>query len=153
MDTKSRIMVLLLIMSLFTGSSIAQNNQAVIEDIAKSHIDGNVPDKKDFDNIMKRDLEKYFAERYLVKPTVTWELLRDGPTQTGISYPKYYAWVRVRIKDSLLIEGATRVAAIEKKYFDVTHFVGRQEIENQPEQIFAIFPKPVCEKIKEYLKH
>jgi hypothetical protein len=132
---------------------MAQNNQDIIEDITKSHIDGNVPDKKDFDNILKRDLEKYFTKQYLVKLTITWEMLRDGPTQTGISYPKYYIWVSVRSIDSFLTEGAVRIAAIEKKYFDVTHFVGRQQIENQPEQIYTIFPKPVCEKIKEYLKH
>ncbi len=63
--------------------------------IEQSHIDGNVPAPKDFQSFLIRDLQKHFSSLLKKKVRVEYELLRDGPTQVGIAYPKYYAWVKI----------------------------------------------------------
>jgi hypothetical protein len=44
--------------------------------------------------------------------------------------------------------GAVRVAAIEKKRFEITDFVSEEEIRKSPDQIYSVFPAAVCEAIK-----
>src|SRR5438094_5556117 len=63
--------------------------------IAESHIKGNVPAKARFDKYLWRDLTAYFARSTGKKVAVAYEFLREGPTQTGSSYPKYYLWVLI----------------------------------------------------------
>ncbi|MDA0339877.1 MAG: hypothetical protein O2910_08615 [Proteobacteria bacterium] len=74
--------------------------------ISQSHIDANVPSSKDFDAFFRRDLEAYFTlpPNYDVK--LEYELLRDGPTQTGLAFPKFYAWVWFPGDQSHRCEGA-----------------------------------------------
>src|SRR5213078_4351122 len=83
------------------------------ESIAESHIRANLPDKKNFDKFLKRDLEQYFKDSLQKTVHVEYELLRKGPTQTGIAYPKFYAWVTIRDGEKVIDQGAVRVAAIE----------------------------------------
>jgi hypothetical protein len=125
--------------------------QKMFQEIQKSHIDGNVPDQSQFDSLLKRDLEKYFSATF-GKVDVKWEFLRDGATQSGVAYPKYYIWTKIYKVDTLISEGAARVAAIEKTNFNVTDFVGVKEIKNNSIDIYTIFPSLVCEKIKSRLK-
>src|SRR5688572_13387656 len=96
---------------LFGGVAIACATQG--ESIAESHIRGNVPDEKDFDKFLKRDLEKYFKDVKQKTVTVDYELLRKGPTQSGIAFPKFYAWVTVRDGAVVIEQGAIRVAAVD----------------------------------------
>ena len=119
------------------------------ESIAESHIRANVPEEKDFDKFLKRDLEKYFKHTKQKPVTVEYELLRKEPTQSGIAYPKFYAWVTVRDGAAVVEQGAVRVAAVEKKSFDVTHFVSEAEIKRAPAALDEIFPLPVANKIRE----
>jgi hypothetical protein len=114
--------------------------------IADSHIEANVPKGALFNEYLNRDLNSYFcvASKGCV---VEYELLRDGPTQTGISYPKYYLWVRCSTKNAVDREGAVRVAAIEQKRFDVTNFLSRDEISKSPEQVASVFPAALVDKI------
>jgi hypothetical protein len=119
------------------------------ESIADSHIRANVPDEKDFDKFLKRDLEQYFKETIQKTVTVEFELLRKGPTQTGIAYPKFYAWVTIRDGAKVIDQGAVRVAAVEKKHFDVIDFVSEADIKDAPLILDRIFPKPVANKIRE----
>jgi hypothetical protein len=118
------------------------------ESIAESHIRANVPDAKDFAKFLKRDLEQYFKAVKQKTVTVEYELLRNGPTQSGIAYPKFYAWVTVRDGATVLDQGAVRVAAIEKKRFEVTHFVSEADIKREPAALDEIFPLPVADKIR-----
>jgi hypothetical protein len=125
--------------------------QSPMEAVADSHVRANVPDEKEFDRLLKRDLAAYFKERKGREVSVDYELLRKGPTQTGIAFPKFYAWVKVRDKggDGLLEEGAVRLAAVEKKSFGVTDFLKRADAERDPESAYKIFPRPVADKIRE----
>ena len=107
--------------------------QTSMDEVAKSHIEANVPKGKRFDEYLKRDLRAYFCKDEK-ECSVEYELLRDGPTQTGIAYPKYYLWVKVVAGQKLTSEGAVRVAAIEQRTFDITHFLSRRDIvESQPQ--------------------
>jgi len=132
---------------LLTGVVAACAQQG--ESIAESHIRANVPDEKDFGQFLKRDLEKYFKESRHQTVAVDYELLRNEPTQSGVAYPKFYAWVTVRDGAKVLDQGAVRVAAVEKKSFDITHFVSEAEIKRSPDALNQIFPLTVADKIRE----
>jgi hypothetical protein len=82
---------------------------------------------------------------------VEYELLRDGPTQSGVAYPKFYVWVRARTTEGSLSQGAVRVAAVDRKEFQVTNYVPESEIRAHPDDIDQVFPGPVCQKIKSRL--
>jgi len=136
---------------LIVGGLVAALGQPQGESIAESHIHANVPDEKDFDKFLKRDLEQYFKDTLQKTVTVEFELLRKGPTQTGIAYPKFYAWVTIRDGGKLIDQGAVRVAAVEKKHFEVTDFVSEADIRDAPVILDRIFPKLVADKIRERL--
>ncbi|MDP9048107.1 MAG: hypothetical protein M3N14_08210 [Bacteroidota bacterium] len=119
--------------------------------LQKSYIEENVPDNKTFDGVLKRDLTSYFSPIYK-DATVQSELLRQGATQSGVAYPKFYLWIKIYQHEKLVNQGAVRVAAIEKKKFEVTDFVSILEITNSSKDIYSIFPAMVCEKIKSHLK-
>ena len=119
------------------------------ESLADSHIRANVPDEKDFAAFLKRDLEKYFKDSLHKSVTVEYELLRNGPTQSGIAYPKFYAWVTLHDGGAVIDQGAVRIAAVEKKFFEVTHFVSEADIKRDPAALDQIFPLPVADKIRE----
>jgi hypothetical protein len=117
--------------------------------ITSSHIEANVPNGKLFDEYLKRDLEKHFCPADVNPCQVKYELLRKGPTQSGIAYPKYYLWVQCVGSDKLLTEGAARVAAIEQVGFNITDFLTRKQILEDPEQVMRIFPAALNEIILE----
>ena len=135
----------LLVVLLATAQPSAEET---ILSIQSSHIEANAPDRADFDKYMRRDLAAYFAQVRKKILSVEFELLRDSPTQSGVSYPKFYVWVRVAGGKSSQDRGAVRLAAIEKKRFEVTDFVSEETIRRQPEGIYQLFPGQVCEKIK-----
>jgi hypothetical protein len=111
------------------------------------HISGNVPAQTDFQAYLARDLKSYFGDELKMPVTVSYELLRNAPTQSGLSYPKYYAWVRVFEKGQCVEEGAVRLAAIEQQRFEVTNFMRSDEIVDHSETLKTVFPALLCEKI------
>ena len=125
--------------------------QSVGDSIAESHVKANVPEEKDFDVFMKRDLTEYFKEAKKQSVVIEYELLRKGATQSGTAFPKFYAWVIVRVDGKLIEEGAVKVAAMEKKRFAVYDYLSRSEIEGDVGRLSQIFPAPVTDKIKEKL--
>lgn len=119
--------------------------------IADSHIEANVPKGKTFDEYLTRDLSSYFCTTKDCR--VEYEFLREGPTQTGISYPKYYLWVRCFTGGKLTAEGAVRVAAVDQKGFDVTDFLSAKEIVTSPDEAAGIFPAALLDKIGKKARH
>jgi hypothetical protein len=145
-QTGERMIAVPLIFFLATAEP---NVEQVMQDIQRSHIEANVPERADFEKLMRRDLGAYFAQvRKKKSVPVDFELLRDGPTQSGVSYPKFYAWVRVAGGKSSEDRGAVRLAAIEKKRFEVTDFVSEEMVRRDPDAIYQLFPGQVCERIK-----
>ena len=119
--------------------------------IADSHIEGNVPKGKAFDGYLRRDLISYFGKTDNCR--VEYEFLRNGPTQTGIAYPKYYLWVRCFTGGKLTAEGAVRVAAVDQSAFDVTNFVSAKEIVTSPNETAGVFPSALLDKIGKKARH
>lgn len=120
----------------------------VLREIQRSHIEANVPPPAEFNRLLHRDLNSYFRARQGKAVQVEYEMLRDGPTQSGVAYPKFYVWVRVSESGSVATQGAVRLAAIERKRFEVTDFFTEQAIRDDPTAIYRVFPAPVCDRIK-----
>jgi hypothetical protein len=149
---KQTQIVSLVIFLLIAGSSTVARQSSAIDSIAESHIDGNVPDKKDFDNFLKRDLAAYFKKSMGKDVVIEYDLLRNAPTQSGVAFPKFYAWVKIKEKDNRVEEGAVRLAAMEKKRFEITDYLKQADIEQDVEQVYKVFPKPVGDIIKEKIR-
>ncbi len=120
----------------------------VLREIQRSHIEANVPPLGEFNRLLQRDLNAYFKAKQGKTVQVEYENLRDGPTQSGVAYPKFYVWIRVSESGSVAAQGAVRLAAIERKRFEVTDFIAEQAIRDDPTAIYRVFPAPVCDTIK-----
>ena len=129
------------------GSFANVHSQTDLQSLHIEAIEANVPDKKTFDSILTRDLVKYFSDLRKEQIEVQYELLRTEPTQAGVAYPKFYLWIKVSKKGELLDEGAVRVAAIEKKEFDVTDYLRKEDIRRSPTTVYKIFPRALCDRI------
>ena len=106
-----------------------------------SHIEANVPPSESFEPFLRRDLLAFFNTSPASTVTrVEFKLLRDAPTQSGVAYPKYYLWVKVFAGSALQQEGAARVAAIERKRFEVTDFMSKAQEQSAPAEIGSVFP-------------
>lgn len=121
---------------------------AAVQEIERSQIQANVPAAANFHRLLQRNLRSYFQRMHGKKLTVEYEMLRDGPTQSGAAYPMFYVWVRVLEARALLEQGAARLAAIARKEFQVTHFLSEQAIRDEPGSLYRVFPAPVCKKIE-----
>lgn len=132
-------------------ASSCRPDKASLEGVAQSHVEGNVPPEPAFDSLLRHDLAAYFTSRLGHDATVNYELLRRGPTQTGIAYPKFYAWVRVQAGGAV-DEGAVRVAAINRTAFEITHFLTQTEIRGAPEALNSVFPPAVADSIRKRLQ-
>jgi hypothetical protein len=115
--------------------------------LGEQSISEDIPEPASFRSFLIHDLTKYFAPQYGADITVDYQLLRDGPTITGISYPKYYLWLTVSQSGKTRVEGAARVAAIEK-HFEVTNFVFRKIIKKRPDLLETTFPKAIVPAIR-----
>lgn len=116
-----------------------------MQDHQSAHIAANVPIGTDFEVFLVRDLTAYFVGQGVPAPTVTYELLRSGPTQSGVSYPKYYVWAKAVGSDGTVVEGAARTAAIERTRFEITDFVTRQTITTNPDSLAMVVPAALRE--------
>ena len=114
----------------------------------ESHIDGNVPTMPDFDKFMQRDLLAYFQAAVPGTTSVDWVLLRRSPTQSGVAYPKFYAWVKASGNSSTPRQGAMRLAAVDRTHFKVTTFMSAEDVLANPDGVGAVFPAPLVEAVK-----
>jgi hypothetical protein len=122
--------------------------QSSLADVQKSHIDANVPTVGNFPRFLKRDLLNYLHTHGFPQATsVSFSLLRDGPTQSGVAYPKFYLWTQAFHGDHLLTQGAARVAAIAQSHFEVTSFLTSAAVRASPDQVSLVFPAPLVASI------
>jgi hypothetical protein len=134
MKNASLLTLLLALSSAAAAQSLPRNSQG-------DQISANVPSQAVFAEYLERDLLAYFQTK--VSPdviSVTSEMLREGPTQSGVAYPKFYLWVRVIGKRGALAEGAVRVAAVDGKRFEVTDFISAANILADPKSLASTFP-------------
>ncbi len=129
------------------------NEQKIVEEVRRSHIVGNVPaTKEDFDKIMDRDLTDFFKKRYPKFSSVSYVLLRNAPTQSGISYPRFYAWIEIKENEKTIEAGAVNVAFIERKSIDVREFITAKEVNEDRDMPERVFPAALCDSIREKAK-
>jgi hypothetical protein len=113
------------------AQTLKENSEKkVMQEIQQSHIDANIPDKNRFDSLLKRDLQKHFSALY-GPINIDWKFLRDGPTQSGVSYPKYYLWLKIKNTDEPISEGAVCVQAVDKERFDITNYIDIKQIKDK----------------------
>jgi len=137
------------VVTLLVAVVLALGVSACGDPIAQSHVDANVPSSDQFHVLLKRDLHAFFRAARGTEVAVDYELLRPGPTQSGVAYPKYYLWARVRNAPGVLVdEGAVRVAAVDRKRFDVTDFVSKRDIQSNPTAVEQVFPKALADGIR-----
>lgn len=145
-----KLLVLFFAILVIPLAGCAQNPMAGIR---QSHVDANVPDAKDFDAILQRDITNYVTDAKDKDINVTVELLRDAPTQSGVALPKFYIWIVKRdAKGAIMEEAAARIAAVEKKRFDVIQYYERKRIVAEPDLMAKVFPADVYEKILAKIK-
>ena len=119
------------------------------QDIQQSHVNTNLPETfEEFKKILSRDLKLYFSRIYNGDITIDYELLRLAPTQSGIAYPKFYAWVTIDEADITVDIGAVRLAVIEKTRIEVTDFISQKKIRKEPKLIELVFPNSLCDDIR-----
>jgi hypothetical protein len=106
----------------------------------------DIPPAPVFRQVLARDLETYFARAESTPIHVTYELLREQPTITGIAYPKYYVWVQIRSGERLLRVGAVRLAAVNDT-FEVTNFLPAAAINSDTSIVGSVFPAPLAADI------
>lgn len=117
------------------------SEEQTIQAIAESHMEGNVPVPKDFQTFLTRDLNLYFASPEFKSPVRGYEMLRDGPTQTGISSPKFYLWVMFQDGRA----AAVKVAAEKKQQFHVLQVFLESDIQQNRAVMNGQLPPPVIE--------
>ena len=108
--------------------------------LASAQVEAHVPPEPEFDRLLQRDLEAYFSASLTPGRRLTYSLLRRNATQSGADFPKYYAWVEIRSPEARVTSGAVRLSAIEKKRFEVTHFLTAEQIRSEPASPTALFP-------------
>ena len=74
-------------------------------------------------------------------------MLRDAPTQAGVSHPKFYLWVKAYAAAQLIDEGAVRAAAMNGDRFEVLAFLSKTEIVAKPERALRGFPAALQSRI------
>jgi len=116
------------------------------------HVEAYSPDAAHFDDFLARDTQAYFSKRQGRPVTVRYEYLRQGPTQSGIGFPRYYIWVQIFADGREINAGAVKVAGVGKDRFEITDFLSRGMILDVPGRLDAVFPKAVCETIKSRLR-
>jgi len=122
---------------------------AQLEDVQRPHTEGNTPPVASFALFLNRDLLAYFKIRNATVNRVEWKFLRQGATQSGVSYPKFYVWARLYNHKQFLESGAVRIEAVDKNEFLVTDYVSRASVQKNPRITDSIFPALVCIRIRQ----
>lgn len=93
---------------------------------------------------LEQPISEYFGELTTIE---AFEFLRQGPTVTGISFPKYYLWVE-GVRGGRDFAGAIRVAD-QNGSLVVTHFMGPTEVQGYPHRVRDVFPSVLIGRIEQ----
>ena len=119
------------------------------KNLQKSHVKTDVPEQDEFSKFIQRDLQSYFhLELNRTDIKVNFELLRKGATQSGMAYPKFYAWVNVFDNSGNKLEsGAVRLAAVDGDRFEISDFINKSSILGKRVELADVFPELLIDKI------
>ena len=130
--------------------SSTNDMRSMVAELQASHISANAPPDASFVVLLQRDVRAYLVANRLPSQTLAIEPLRKGATQSGVSYPKYYIWMRAADKAGHHIAGAMRVAAIDRVRFDVTDFTPAASIRSNPTSLASIYPALLIPAIRQH---
>jgi len=148
-----KLLFVFIFLCTFSAATARVHNDDPMAALRQGHIDANVPDQKNFERILNRDITKYVTDKADKDITVKVELLRNGPSQSGVALPKYYIWIEKRnSKGVLMEEAAARIAAINRDHFDVIQYYDRKRLETETDLVSKVFPQDVYAKIVTKLK-
>jgi hypothetical protein len=131
------------------GQTEAKASRSMSE-LQESHIAANAPPEANFIALLQRDVRAYLAGHGLPSEILKIEALRQGATQSGVSLPKYYIWIRATDETGHIAEGAMRVAAIEQVEFEITHFTPADSIRSDPSSLASIYPVALIPAIRKH---
>jgi hypothetical protein len=140
-----KVYLALILWLLAVGDVPAQAMQEALQD---DYIEANVPPEDVFSTYLERDVLAYM--RAEISPEITdvkTTLLRQGATQSGTAYPKFYLWVTSTSKGGAVIDGAIRVAAVDRVGFKITRFLSSKEIKDDPQAVASTFPAVIVPDI------
>lgn len=115
-----------------------------MQKVHEGNISYHTPDSHNFHAFLSRDLTAYFREKYKDCQT-SYEMLKDEPTQFGLSFPHFYVWAKVTRKNSIITQGAVRLDGYRKEGFFVTDFYSVYKIRTNP-KLIEHFPPSIWEK-------
>jgi hypothetical protein len=123
--------------------------------LGRNQVEGNVPDENEFDLLLTQSLDDFFTAMEHKPTLVHFDLLRKIPSQVGVAWPKYYAWIRATDRKSgrLVHIGAVSVSAINKEGFDVNYFYSAGQIAKEPRSIDERFTQNLRPVIIEKAKN
>ena len=143
MKSRTASILLLILLALSTSGC------GWILDQVRAYTDENVPSPGDFDRVLKRDLTAYVTDKNDKDISVTYELLRDRPSQSGVALPKFYIWIEKHAADGTVMEqAAARIAAVKKEHFDIIQYYNTDQIRQDPSKL-DVFPDDVKVKIRQ----
>lgn len=128
----------------------AADMERMVAELQASHVSANVPPDATFTALLQRDVLAYLVANRLPSEGLEIEPLRKGPTQSGVSYPKYYIWIRAVDQAGRRSEGAMRVAAVDRARFDITDFTPATSIRSDPTSLDAIYPALLIPAIRQH---
>ncbi|GAA4222558.1 hypothetical protein GCM10022253_31280 [Sphingomonas endophytica] len=146
------VTILLSVATLVTAQQLPPpaNGGSAMAEVRASHVAANAPLDAEFGKLLERDVRAYLAAQGLPSRVVEIDLLRKGATQSGVSLPKYYLWVRASDGARQRVEGAMRVAAMERRSFEITHFTPAAAIRADPALLAAIYPALLIPAIRQH---
>lgn len=122
----------------------------ILQKIQASHIDANLPaTREEFMKLAQTAFKSHFKPRF-GEVQVKLELLRDGPTQSGVSYPHFYLWAEAIRSGRTLERGAARVDCVERTHIVITDFLTAQEIHDNPGRVATTFPSALTESVRQH---
>lgn len=124
--------------------------ESMMVELQASHIAANAPPDATFMAILERDVRAYLVAKRLPSKSVAIEPLCKGARQSGVSYPKYYVWIRAADKSRHHVAGAMRVTAIDRVRFNVTDFTPAASIRSDPALLASIYPASLIPAIRQH---
>lgn len=100
--------------------------------------------------LVEESLRLYFFNDAQASADLDWEFLRQGATRVGVTYPKYYLWVKVSREGRVLSQGAACLAVMGQGQLMVTDYFNLSEIQKSSPRMQAVFPKSVLHGIKQH---
>jgi hypothetical protein len=94
---------------------------------------------------LKKALEQRFQHRLDQSTVLEFELLRGTGTTTGISFPKYYVWIKLNSQGQDVEQGIVRLAEVDTAQYEVTDYFSSADIKRAQHKVYETFPRDIAD--------